>query len=85
MVAQGVRIAREAGAKRLGTLASDGTKPKANASRHKAMSCGRMRSEEKRLRGEITALTAKAAATDAAEDREHGVERRGDELPQDAG
>ncbi len=81
LFAQVVRIARETGAQRLGTLAIDGTRLQANASRHKAMSYGRMRSEEGRLRGEIAALTAKAAAADAAEDREHGVERRGDELP----
>lgn len=78
---QVVRIAREAGVVRLGTLAIDGTKVKASASKHKAMSYGRMRQEDQRLRNEIAALLAKADAVDAAEDAEHGPEMRGDELP----
>ena len=78
---QVVRIAREAGVVRLGTLAIDGTKVKASASKHKAMSYGRMRQEDQRLRDEIAALLAKADAVDAAEDAEHGPEVRGDELP----
>ena len=78
---QVVRVAREAGVVRLGTLAVDGTKVKANASKHKAMSYGRMRDEERRLREEIAALMTQAAAVDAAEDAEHGPDVRGDELP----
>jgi len=78
---QVVKIAREAGVVRLGALAIDGSKVKANASKHKAMSYGRMRDEEGRLREEIAALTTKAAAVDAAEDAQHGPEVRGDELP----
>jgi transposase len=78
---QVVRIAREAGVVRLGTLAIDGTKVKASASKHKAMSYGRMRQEDQRLRDEIAALLAKADAVDAAEDAEHGPDVRGDELP----
>lgn len=80
---QVVRIAREAGAVKLGTLALDGTKVKANASKRKAMSYGRMLEQERRLRAEIAALTAQAEAVDAAEDEEHGAERRGDELPEE--
>ena len=57
---QVVRIARETGVVRLGTLAIDGTKVKASASKHKAMSYGRMRHEDQRLRDEIAALLAKA-------------------------
>jgi hypothetical protein len=68
---------------RLGTLAVDGSKVKANASKHKAMSYGRMLEQEKRLRAEIAALTARAEATDVAEDAELGSELRGDELPQE--
>src|SRR3989304_3748999 len=64
---QVVQLAREAGVVQLGTLAIDGTKVKANASKHKAMSYGRMREEETRLREQITALTAQAEASDAAE------------------
>jgi transposase len=78
---QVVQIAREAGVVQLGALAVDGSKVKANASKHKAMSYGRMRQEEHRLREEIAALLAKAHAVDAAEDAEHGPDVRGDELP----
>jgi transposase len=76
-----VQIAREAGLVQVGTLAVDGAKVKANASKHKAMSYGRMRQEETRLRAQIAALTAQAAATDAAEDAALGPDVRGDELP----
>ncbi|MGH9204513.1 MAG: transposase, partial [Vicinamibacterales bacterium] len=76
-----VQIAREAGVVQLGALAVDGSKIKANASKHKAMSYGRMRTEEQRLREEIAALTTRAAAVDAAENAEHGPDVRGDELP----
>jgi transposase len=78
---QVVQIAREAGVVQLGTLAIDGTKVKASASKHKAMSYGRMHDEETRLREQITALTAQAEASDAAEDAAHGPDVRGDELP----
>ena len=76
-----VQIAREAGVVQLGALAVDGSKIKANASKHKAMSYGRMRDEERRVREEIAALTTKAEAVDAVEDAEHGPDVRGDELP----
>jgi transposase len=76
-----VAIAREAGVVQLGTLAVDGSKVKANASKHKAMSYGRMRQEETRLRAQIAALTAQAEAADAAEDAALGSDVRGDELP----
>jgi transposase len=78
---QVVAIAREAGVVHLGALAVDGSKVKADASKHKAMSYGRMRDEERRLREQIAALTAQAEASDAAEDAAHGPDVRGDELP----
>jgi primosomal protein N'' len=78
---QVVAIAREAGVVQLGALAVDGSKVKASASKHKAMSYGRMRDEERRLRDQIASLTSQAAATDAAEDAAHGPDSRGDELP----
>ncbi len=78
---QVVAIAREAGVVQLGALAVDGTKVKANASKHKAMSFGRMRDEARRLREQIAALTAQADASDAAEDAALGPDVRGDELP----
>jgi len=78
---QVVAIAREAGVVQVGALAVDGSKVKASASKHKAMSYGRMRDEERRLRDQIAALTTQAEATDAAEDAEYGPHVRGDELP----
>jgi transposase len=78
---QVVQIAREAGLMRLGTLAIDGTKVKASASKHKAMSYGRMKQEEERLKAEIAELTGQAKQTDADEDARYGAENRGDELP----
>lgn len=78
---QVVRIAREAGVVQLGALAIDGTKVKANASKHKAMSYGRMREHERQLCEQIAALTTQAEAVDAAEDAVHGPDVRGDELP----
>jgi transposase len=78
---QVVRLAREVGLVKLGTVAVDGSKVKANASKHKAMSYGRMKVEEKRLRKEIKDLLARAKQTDAVEDQRYGQDRRGDELP----
>jgi IS5 family transposase len=74
-------LCRKAGLVKLGHVALDGTKIKANASKHKAMSYGRMRGAEEKLAAEVAGWMKKAAAQDAAEDRQHGGERRGDELP----
>ena len=76
-----LKLCALAGLAKVGTIALDGTKIKANASRHKAMSYDRMKEEEKRLKEEIARLLAEAEATDAAEDVAHGPDRRGDELP----
>jgi transposase len=78
---QVLRLAREMGAPRVGRVALDGTKIKANASKHKAMSYGRMREKQRQLRDEVKELLAQAEAADAAEDAEYGPDRRGDELP----
>ena len=80
---QVLRLARELGAPRVGRVALDGSKIKANASKHKAMSYGRMREKQRQLREEVTELLAQAEAADAAEDAEYGSDRRGDELPAD--
>ena len=80
---QVVRLAQEAGLVRMGTIAIDGTKVKANASKHKAMSYGRMQQEETRLEEEIKKLTTQAESEDAREDSEFGEDRRGDELPEE--
>jgi transposase len=78
---QVVQIAQEAGVVRLGAVAVDGTKVKANANKHKAMSYQRMGERARQLREEIAALTAQAEAADAAEDATYGRDVRGDELP----
>lgn len=80
---QVVQIAWTAGLVRLGTLAVDGTKVRANASKHKAMSYERMEQQERRLREEIAQMCELADQADEAEDRRYGAERRGDELPQE--
>jgi hypothetical protein len=67
---QVVQLARECGLVKLGTLAVDGTKVKASASRHKAMSYHRMLQAEAQLKQQIAALLYKAQATDAAENNE---------------
>jgi hypothetical protein len=76
-----LKIALEAGAINLGRVALDGTKLKANASKHKAMSYGRMKEKERQLRAEVRGLLAQAEAADAEEDAHYGAEQRGDELP----
>jgi transposase len=78
---QVLRLARELGAPRVGRVALDGSKVKANASKHKAMSYGRMREKQQQLREEVEDLLAQAEAADAAEDAAYGADRRGDELP----
>ena len=78
---QVLKIALEAGAMKVGRVAVDGTKVKANASKHKAMSYDRMQEKEKQLRAEVKQLLAQAEAADAAEDQQYGKDRRGDELP----
>lgn len=83
LMVQVVGIARESGLVKLGALAIDGTKVKANASKHKAMSYGRMVQQEKQIREQIQELTQRAAQEDAQEDRQYGPENRGDELPQE--
>ena len=78
---QVLKIALEAGAMKVGRVAVDGTKVKANASKHKAMSYDRMLEKEKQLKAEVKQLLAQAEAADAAEDQQYGKDRRGDELP----
>ncbi len=80
---QVLQVAREAGLLRLGTVAVDGTKVKASASKHKAMSYSRMKQETERLKAEIAELTSRAAQVDAQEDVEYGPDNRGDEIPEE--
>ncbi len=78
-----LKLANEMGLIRLGHVGLDGTKLLANASKHKAMSYGRMCEAEKRLDAEVQKLLAEAEQTDAEEDRKYGKGKRGDELPKD--
>lgn len=78
---QVLQLCRRAGLVQLGHVALDGTKVRANASKHKAMSYARMKKAERRLAAEVAGWLEKAAAVDAREDEEFGVEKRGDELP----
>ena len=71
----------DAGLVSLGRVALDGTKLRASASRHKAMSHDRMGPKIEQLAAQVAAMLAEAEATDRAEDEEFGEERRGDELP----
>jgi transposase len=76
-------LCSKAGMVRLGHVALDGTKQKANASKHKAMSYGRMKDESARLESEIEELLGNAQRIDDAEDAELGEDVRGDELPKE--
>jgi len=78
---QVLRLCRRAGLVRLGHVALDGSKFKANASKHAATSYKRMREEEARLRSEVEGWLEQAEAVDEAADAEHGADRRGDEMP----
>jgi transposase len=79
---QVLEMALESGAVKLGRVSLDGTKVKANASKHKAMSYGRMKEKQRQLREEVKQLLAQAEAADEEEDRRYG-NRRGDELPEE--
>jgi len=81
LFAQVLHLCQRAGLVKLGHVALDGTKVLANASKHKAMSYGRMAEAEQRLQQEIAAHLAAAQRVDAAEDAQHGTGRRGEELP----
>jgi hypothetical protein len=76
-------LALLAGAMKLGRVAIDGSKIKANASKHKAMTYGRMNEKERELRAEVERLLAEADRQDAADDRRYGKDRGGDELPEE--
>jgi transposase len=78
---QVLRLAYELGVPRVGRVAIDGSKIKANASKHKAMSYDRLGEKQRQLRHEVKDLLAQADATDAAEDAPDGADRRGDDLP----
>jgi transposase len=78
---QALELCRAAGMVSLGRVALDGTKVRANASRHKAMSYARLTEKQKILAQEVSDLLGQAQAVDAAEDARFGKDKRGDELP----
>ncbi len=79
---QVLAMALECGSIKLGRVSLDGTKVKANASKHKAMSYGRMNEKQQQLKEEVKQLLAEAEAADTAEDGKYGGQR-GDELPKE--
>lgn len=78
-----LKLCQKAGLVKLGHVALDGTKIKANASRHKAMSYKRMKEEEARLEAEVAELLKKAETVDEEEDQRYGKDKKGDELPKE--
>ena len=76
-----LRLCQEAGLVKLGHVALDGTKIKANASKHKAMSYGRMKKKKEELEKEIETLLKTAEAVDKEEDKKYGKGQKGWELP----
>jgi len=80
---QVLQVCQKAGLVKLGHVALDGTKIKANASRHKAMSYGRMKEREAEYEQIVQGWLEQAEAIDQAEDEEFGKDRRGDELPEE--
>lgn len=80
---QVLALCQKAGLVQLGHVALDGTKLKANASKHKAMSYERMQQREKELAQKVAALLKAAEEADAAEDKLYGKKKRGDELPEE--
>ena len=83
LFAQVLFMARKAGAIKLGRVAIDGSKVKASASKHKAMSYGRMKEKERELREEVRRLLCEAERQDEAQDRHFGKDRTGEELPEE--
>ena len=80
---QVLAFCQRAGLVKLGHVALDGTKVRANASRHKAMSYRRMKEKEAQLAAEVAELLRRAQEVDEEEDRRYGQDKRGDELPEE--
>ncbi|MDF0676253.1 MAG: transposase [Nitrospira sp.] len=78
---QVLKLCPRAGLVKLGHIALDGTKVKANALKHKAMSYGRMVTEEARVQAEVETLLQQAEAAGTRDDATYGPDRRGDERP----
>ena len=80
---QVLALCQQAGLVKLGQVALDGTKVRANTSKHKAMSYGRMKEKEAQLAAEVAELLLRAQEVDDEEDRRYGRDKRGDELPEE--
>ena len=80
---QVLAFCQRVGLVKLGHVALDGTKVRANASRHKAMSYRRMKEKEAQLAAEVAELLRRAQEVDDEEDRRYGQDKRGDELPEE--
>ena len=80
---QVLAFCQRAGLVKLGHVALDGAKVRANASRHKAMSYRRMKEKEEQLAAEVAELLRRAQEVDDEEDRRYGKDKRGDELPEE--
>src|ERR1700741_1936958 len=78
---QVLQLCAQAGLVKLGHVALDGSKIKANASKHKAMSYGRMAERAGELEAEVASWLGAAAAADGEEDKLHGRDKSGDEMP----
>ena len=78
---QVLELCQRAGLVKLGHVALDGTKVRANASKHRAMSYRRMKEKEEQLAAEVAELLRRAQAADEEEDRMYGQDRSGEELP----
>ena len=76
-----LHLCEAAGLVRLGHVALDGTKIKANASKHKAMSYERMEKRAAELAAEVAEWLAVAEATDTEEDKRYGADKTGEEMP----
>ena len=76
-------LCRQASLVKLGHVALDSTKVRANTSKHKAMSYGRMKEREAQLKAEVDELLRRAVEVDEEEDRRYGRDKRGDELPEE--
>jgi len=80
---QALQLCRKVGLVKLGHVSLDGTKVKANASKHKAMSYGQMEAKAEELEAEVKRLLTQAQSVDDAEDVKYGKGKRGDELPKE--
>ena len=80
---QMLELCQQAGLVKLGHVALDGTKVRGNASKHKAMSYGRMKEKVDQLSSEVEELLRRAQEADEDEDRRYGKDKRGDELPEE--